>query len=317
MSGPSLLITGGSGYLGRELTRYYLERGTFERICILSRGEARQAEMAREFSVTDRQRLRFFIGDVRDYGRMLRAMREIDVVIHAAALKRVEVGEYNPIEMVRTNVDGAINVAEAAIEQGVARVIAVSSDKACEPLNCYGATKLVAEKVFLGANNTTPSGGTRFAVCRYGNVAGSTGSVIPTWRTLIDRQAAEGVRPTVPVTDPSCTRFWMTVEKAATMIDWTLENAEGGELVVPTLPSYTLGDLAEAMGADMRVLGLGQGEKVDETMVAPFESQRFRYVEPYLVAGGLAERRGNPIEFCRPRHMSAQELKQRLAELRL
>lgn len=316
MSERSVLITGGTGYLGRHLARFFLEATSFERICIYSRGEYQQAQMRREFAATDQGRLRWFIGDVRDADRLRRAMSRVSLVIHAAALKRVEVGEYNPVEMVRTNVDGAINVVNACHDQEVERAILISSDKACEPLNAYGATKLVAEKLFRAANNVRADG-TKFAICRYGNVAGSTGSVIPTWRALIESQRARGIdEPEIPVTDPSHTRFWMTVGEAVELIRWTTSRMMGGEIVVPLLPAYEVGELAKAMRARVKVIGAGAGEKRDETMVAPFESHAFRYVKPYLVAGGIAQdpQAASP-DFVRPRMMLADELAERLKEI--
>lgn len=310
----NVLITGGSGFLGRAIARHLLAHSDAERICIYSRGEYAQASMRMGILDPD-ERLRWFIGDVRDHRRLRWAMSGIDLVIHAAALKRVEVGEYNPAEMVRTNVDGALNVVEAALEAHVAKVVAISSDKACEPLNCYGATKLVAEKLFLAANATAGAEGTRFAVCRYGNVSGSTGSVIPTWRAILDHSAA--AIPCVPVTDPGCTRFWMTLAEAVRLVLWTADNMLGGEIVVPFLPTYRLGDIARAMGATMRVTGIGPGEKLDETLIAPFESARFRYVEagPYLIAGGLAEHLPRTIEWIAPRMLTVEELRERLKEI--
>lgn len=306
----NVLITGGTGYLGRALARRLLERQGVSRVCIFSRGEFAQALMRAELPDPD-GKLRFFIGDVRERDRLMRAARGVDTIIHAAALKRVEVGEYNPIEMVRTNVLGSINVIEAAEETGVGtRVVAVSSDKACEPLNAYGATKLVMEKLTLAANQTThPSA--RFSVVRYGNVCGSTGSVIPTWRQMIKEGVTE-----VPVSHPDCSRFWMTSDEAVDLIFWTHEHMEGGELVVPLLPFYRLEMLAKAMDLKMRVTGIGAGEKLDESMVAPMESPAFRYIDPYLVAGGIANRiKDQNVGGIQTHQMDEAELRERLAVL--
>lgn len=211
-------------------------------------------------------RLRFFIGDVRDVDRLRHAMNDVELVVHAAALKRVEVGEYDSVEMVKTNVLGAISVIEAASSATHHRVVkprkvvALSSDKACEPANCYGATKLVAEKLFLAANNTRGYAGPIYAVCRYGNVAGSTGSVIPTWRR--EKAAGRAVR----ITHPDATRFWMTRAEAVELVWKTTQTMVGGELAIPNLPAFRLGDLAEAMEVDSYITGLGPGEKLAESM---------------------------------------------------
>lgn len=252
----SILITGGTGYLARGLVRQLLADGV-QRICLYSRGEFAQSLMRTEFE-SDR-RLRWFIGDVRDRDRLERAMEGIDAVIHAAALKRIEVGAYDPDEMVATNVTGSQNVIWAARRTGVVKALLVSSDKAFEPVSPYGQTKALAESLFIRANEVTPRG-PRFAVCRYGNVAGSTGSVIPTWRAIL----ASGGDRKVPMTDPECTRFYMRLEEAVFMVLKTLREMRGGEMALPTLPSFRLGDLAQAMNAVPKVTGLGPFEKLHE-----------------------------------------------------
>lgn len=237
-----------------------------ERVCVFSRGEHRQAEMRAALGPDDR--LRFFIGDVRDRDRLTRAMQGVDCVVHAAALKRIEVCEYDPIEVVKTNVGGAANVIAAATDAGVKKVVALSTDKACDPVNAYGASKLLAEKMFLAANNARGADGPLFAVTRYGNIAGSNGSVIPRWRAMLAAGAT-----IVPVTDPSATRFWMTIQEAVALVADTIERMRGGEMVIPeSLPAYRLGDLAEAMGADMEVIGLPAFEKRHEAMRAGLTS---------------------------------------------
>lgn len=255
----SVLITGGSGSFGRAMARYLLtmEDGP-DRIAIYSRGEHCQADMAQELKHLDTdERLRFFIGDVRDRDRLARAFHGIDVVIHAAALKRIEVGRYNPTEMVKTNIDGAMNVIEAAHDAGVEKVVALSTDKAWQPISPYGQSKALAESLFLNAYR----GGPIFAVCRYGNVWKSNGSVVPKWQSLID----QGCR-SVPVTDPECTRFFMTMDEAIDFVLETIATMEGNELRIPTLPAYRLGDLAEAMGAGIEITGLPTWEKRHEGM---------------------------------------------------
>jgi UDP-N-acetylglucosamine 4,6-dehydratase len=264
----SILVTGGTGSFGRAFVRRLLELDTENRICIYSRGEHAQASMRAEFG--NDGRLRFFIGDIRDRDRLRRAMDGCDVVVHAAALKRIEVCEYDPIEVKKTNVDGAVNVIEAATDAGVWKVVALSTDKACDPINAYGASKLLAERLFLAANNARGRAGPIFAVCRYGNVTGSAGSVIPKWREILKTS------DTVPVTDPDCTRFHMRIDQAVDLVLRTIGTMQGGELNVPELPAYRLGDLAEAMGAEIRVTGLPAWEKRHESMLPGYSSDMAR-----------------------------------------
>lgn len=268
----SVLCTGSSGFFGRAFVESCL-RLYVPRICIFSRGEARQAEMRAQLG--DPPSCRWFIGDVRDVGRLRQAMEGVDLVIHAAALKRIEVAEYDVSEVVKTNVGGTLNVVDAATSAGVKKVIGISSDKAAAPINAYGATKLVMEKILLAANNSRGATGPLFAVCRYGNVWGSTGSVVPTWRSWIARGAK-----TVPVTSPDATRFFMTRAEAVQLVWDTALAMKGGELVVPTLPAYRLADLAAAMGVEMNVVGLPAHEKLHETMgVQPSDCARRMGVE--------------------------------------
>lgn len=262
----SVLITGGSGSFGRAMAKHLLamEDGP-ERIAIYSRGEHCQAEMARDLKTSDPdERLRFFIGDVRDRDRLKRAFHDIDVVIHAAALKRIEVGQYNPTEMVKTNILGAMNVIEAAHDAGVKKVVALSTDKAWQPISPYGQSKALAETLFLNAYR----GGPIFSVTRYGNVWKSNGSVVPYWQSLLN-QGCKGV----PVTDPHCTRFYMTMDEALDFVLETIATMEGGELRVPTLPAYRLGDLVDAMGARAEITGLPTWEKLHESMTADNSSE--------------------------------------------
>lgn len=251
----NVLITGGTGYFGRAFIDYHdLD---IERLVIFSRDEAKQAAMKMTY---DAPEMRWMIGDVRDLTRLTRAMQGVDVVIHAAALKRIEVGHYCPDEMVKTNVLGTMNVIDAAIQANVQKVVFLSSDKAFQPISAYGQSKALAESLILNANNITGIQGTRFAAVRYGNVANSTGSVIPKWRQMLERD------PVVPVTDPDCTRFYMTAEEAVQLVCDTVEEMFGGELAIPNLPAYRLGDLAKAMGAEMNVTGLPAHEKQHESM---------------------------------------------------
>lgn len=277
----SVLITGGSGSFGRAFARYCLEAGA-QRICIYSRGEHAQALMREEIGASDQDKFRWFIGDVRDAERLEQAMAGVTLVVHAAALKRVEVGEYNPIEMARTNIIGAINIIQGANRAarhapGHLQVVALSTDKASAPLNAYGASKLMAEKLFLAANHMFGERGPAFSVTRYGNVAGSQGSVIPTWR----RAKEAGVK--ARLSDPFATRFWMTLKEAVELVAWTA--TEGPRiLVVPKLPAYKMGDLIRAMGIEhFTVPGLGTGEKLHETMVSQDEAPEFLSLEDHLL----------------------------------
>jgi UDP-N-acetylglucosamine 4,6-dehydratase len=270
----SVLITGGSGFFGTALVKRLLtmKHDNPHRIVVYSRGEYRQAEMARELAPFDpHEHLRMFIGDVRDRDRLRRAMEDVEVVFHAAALKRIETAFYNPIEISKTNIGGASNVIEAAHDAHVSKVVALSTDKVFQPVSPYGTSKAFAESLFLAANNMRGKRGPIFAVCRYGNIFESTGSVVPTWRKML----AEGA-DTVPVTDPDCTRFFMTIEEAVDLVLNTAETMRGGEIVIPTLPAYRLGDLAEAMGAKMRVIGLPDWEKRDESMAEGNSSDKAR-----------------------------------------
>ena len=273
----SILITGGTGSFGRAFASYALSRGV-ERVCVFSRGEHNQADM--RASLGDDKRLRFFIGDVRDRDRLRRAMEGVTTVIHAAALKRIEVGYYDPIEMVKTNVGGAINVIEAATDAGVDKVVALSTDKAYQPISAYGQTKALAESLFLAANETHRP---KFSVTRYGNVAGSAGSVIPKWREILEYD----YDLPVPVTDPDCTRFWMTMDEAVRLVADTAETMKGGELVIPELPAYRLGDLAEAMNAKMDIQGLSSWEKPHEGMKDGLTSDSVRRMSVEELKEGL------------------------------
>lgn len=262
----SVLVTGGTGFFSRGFVRAALEEGV-ERICIFSRGEYAQAQMRQEFN--DDSRLRFMIGDVRDEERLRTAMQGVDAVVHAAALKRIEVAHYNVMEANATNVLGTRNVAQAAIATGVRKAVLLSTDKACNATTTYGKTKAMAEDIFIGAQHYAGAHGTRFTVCRYGNVAGSTGSVIPTWRAMRGR--------TVNVTDPKATRFYMTLQQAVDLVSRALREGKQGELLMPTdLPAYSVGDLAQAMDMDYRVTGLMPNEKAHEEMWPGWTSDKAR-----------------------------------------
>jgi UDP-N-acetylglucosamine 4,6-dehydratase len=276
------LITGATGTFGRAFVRRLLTIDASERICVYSRGEHAQAEMRAE--VNDDQRCRWFIGDVRDRDRLRRAMHGVDVVVHAAALKRIEVGHYNPIEMKLSNVDGTVNVIEAAQDAGIKKAVFLSSDKAHQPVSAYGLSKALAECLFLAANNMVPADGPRFSVTRYGNVWNSNGSVVPVWRRLIEA----GVKA-VPVTSPDVTRFFMTIDEAVDLVLSTVDTMKGGELSIPTLPAYRLGDLVEAMGVKAIVKGLPDWEKKHESMGDGNDSQYARRMSVDELREKLAE----------------------------
>lgn len=256
----SVLITGGTGSFGRKFTRTLLEKHKPRRIIVFSRDELKQYEMAQEFNSPQ---MRYFIGDVRDPERLQQAMRGVDFVIHAAALKQVPAAEYNPMECIKTNVHGAENVIKAAIAAGIEKVMALSTDKAANPINLYGATKLASDKLFVAANNMVGYEKTRFAVVRYGNVVGSRGSVVPFFDKLISEGAGS-----LPITDTRMTRFWITLQEGVDFVIRNFARMHGGEIFVPKIPSVRITDLAEAMAPGMptNVIGIRPGEKLHETM---------------------------------------------------
>ncbi|QGQ20258.1 UDP-N-acetylglucosamine 4,6-dehydratase (inverting) [Cellulomonas sp. JZ18] len=278
LSGSSLLITGGTGSFGKAFLREVLDHHDPRRVVVFSRDELKQYELRQAFG--DDPRLRWFLGDVRDRERLTRAMTGVDLVVHAAALKQVDTAEYNPFEFVRTNVDGSQNVIDAAIDVGVKKVVALSTDKASSPINLYGATKLCADRMFISGNHYAASGDTRFCVVRYGNVMGSRGSVIPMFRRLA--QAGESL----PITDHRMTRFWITLPQAVKFVIDSFELMTGGELYVPRIPSMRVVDLAEAVAPGTRTheIGIRPGEKLHEEMIAPDDSRRtIRLGERYVV----------------------------------
>jgi len=268
LDGASVLITGGTGSLGKSLVEYLLNETKVRRIAIFSRDELKQQHLRIKFR--DDQRLRWFLGDVRDLDRLKRAFHGVDYVIHAAALKQVDTGEYNPMEFIKTNVLGSQNVIDASIDAGVKRVVALSTDKASSPINLYGATKLTADKLFVAANNYSFTYGTTFSVVRYGNVMGSRGSVIPFFQEI----AAQG-RP-LPITDLRMTRFWISIESAVKFVIESLEIMTGGELYVPRIPSMKIIDLANAVapGSKLEEIGMRPGEKLHEEMISADDSRR-------------------------------------------
>jgi UDP-N-acetylglucosamine 4,6-dehydratase/5-epimerase len=288
-----MLITGGTGSFGRIFVRRVLARFPgIKRLVVFSRDELKQYEMAQELGASEFPALRFFIGDVRDAARVRRAMEGIDTVVHAAALKQVPVAEYNPFEAIKTNIFGAQNVIEAALDSGVRRVVALSTDKAAAPINLYGATKLCSDKLFTAANNIRGARDLRFSVVRYGNVMGSRGSVIPHFL----RQRATGI---LSITDPQMTRFNISLSEGVDLVLWAIENSIGGEIFVPQLPSYRLSDLAAAIGprCEHRVVGLRAGEKIHEEMVTSSDSlNTVRVGQYFAILPGAGHVRSRYIE---------------------
>ncbi|MFK7911589.1 MAG: UDP-N-acetylglucosamine 4,6-dehydratase (inverting) [Akkermansiaceae bacterium] len=268
LNGKSILITGGTGSLGKQLTKTILKNWpSVKRLIIYSRDEQKQFQMSQEYPVEKYPAIRYFVGDVRDLERMKRAFNDVDCVIHAAAMKHVHIAEYNPDECVKTNIGGAENVIKAALSCGVKDVVALSTDKACAPINLYGATKLTSDKLFIAANNIRGNQDIKFSVVRYGNVMGSNGSVIP----FFLKRKADGV---LPITDPTMTRFNISLADGVKMVLHALEHAWGGELFVPKIPSYRITDLAEAIGPDCEhpIIGIRPGEKIHEEMITSSDS---------------------------------------------
>ncbi|HYE43486.1 MAG TPA: UDP-N-acetylglucosamine 4,6-dehydratase (inverting) [Caulobacteraceae bacterium] len=269
LDGKSILVTGGTGSFGRRFVQRVLERYDPKKVIILSRDELKQFEMRQElmemFPKEKMDKLRFFLGDVRDRDRLELAFRGVDIVIHAAALKQVPAAEYNPSECIHTNVLGAENVVRACLYNRVQKVVALSTDKACCPINLYGATKLASDKTFVAANNLSGDIGTRFSVVRYGNVAGSRGSVAPFFKRLLEKGATE-----LPITDERMTRFWITLDQGVGFVLSSLELMRGGEIFVPKIPASTIIDLARAMapGLPTRIVGIRPGEKLHEAMIS-------------------------------------------------
>ena len=269
LENKSILITGGTGSLGKALTGYILNKyPNVKKLVIYSRDEQKQFQMSQEFPESKYPMIRYFIGDVRDRSRLVRAFSGIDYVIHAAAMKHVHIAEYNPDECIKTNINGARNVINASLESSVSRVVALSTDKAAAPINLYGATKLVSDKLFVSANNIKGKKDIKFSVVRYGNVMASNGSVIPFFKNLRDQNKS------ITITDPNMTRFNISIEDGVKMVMYALENAWGGELFVPKIPSYQIMDLAKAIApnSEIEIVGIRPGEKVHEEMITKSDS---------------------------------------------
>ncbi len=282
LNDKTILITGGTGSFGKKCLKMIFERYNPKKVIIYSRDEFKQYNMKAEMAdQVDMSRVRFFIGDVRDKERLMRAFHGVDYVIHAAAMKQVPTCEYNPMEAIKTNIHGAQNVIDAALDRGVKKVVALSTDKAVNPINLYGGTKLVSDKLFIAANAYTGLNGTVFSVVRYGNVAGSRGSIIPLFRRL----AEEGNKE-LPITDTRMTRFWITLEQGVELVFKALAEAKGGETYISKIPSFHIIDLAEAIlpGCGIKEIGIREGEKLHEVMVTKDDSRStFEYDKHYIV----------------------------------
>ena len=284
LNNQSILITGGTGSFGKKFTEMILKQYDPKRVIIYSRDEFKQDIMKKEFMQKypeKASRLRFFIGDVRDKERLYRAFRGVDYVVHAAAMKQVPACEYNPFEAIKTNIFGAQNVIDAALDRGVKKVVALSTDKAVNPINLYGGTKLVSDKLFISANAYRGEEGTVFSVVRYGNVAGSRGSVIPFFNSLLDNGAEE-----LPITDFEMTRFWITLEEGVNLVFKAIQESKGGETYISKIPSFRIIDLAKALKEDIKLkeVGIREGEKLHEVMITKDDSRTtYEYEKHYII----------------------------------
>lgn len=285
-TGKRILVTGGTGSFGNAFVRRLLDEGSFERLIIYSRDEFKQYtmknELLKEYGEEKIKRLRFFIGDVRDRERMQRAAFAVNYIVHAAAMKHVPICEYNPFEAIKTNIHGAQNVIDAAIDQRVQKVVALSTDKAVNPINLYGGTKLVSDKLFVAANAYAASKSTVFSVVRYGNVAGSRGSIIPLFQNMVEEGTVS-----LPITNMRMTRFWITLEEGVDLVIKALKESKGGETYISKIPSFRIPDLAKAIGGDgisLHEIGIREGEKLHEVMIAKDDSYHtFEYDKHYIV----------------------------------
>jgi UDP-N-acetylglucosamine 4,6-dehydratase len=280
-SKPTILITGGTGSFGNKFVRHALEKLDPARLIVFSRDELKQFEMQQVFPESKYPAMRYFLGDVRDRDRLYRAFDGVDIVVHAAALKQVPAAEYNPLEVIKTNVLGAGNIIDAAIDRGVKKVIALSTDKAASPINLYGATKLCSDKLFVSGNHYAGSHQTKFSVVRYGNVVGSRGSVVP---FFLERRKT-GV---LPITDPRMTRFWITLDQGVEFVVKSLDRMQGGELFVPKIPSMNIMDLAQAIAPECRteVVGIRPGEKLHELMITEDDARNTYEFEDHFAIHG-------------------------------
>ena len=281
LDNATILVTGGTGSFGKGFIKTILKRYRPRKTIVFSRDEVKQGDMAEEFPGSENPSIRFFIGDVRDKDRLESAMKDVDFVIHAAALKQVPTAEYNPIECIKTNIMGAENLVQSAIRSGVKKVIALSTDKAANPINLYGASKLASDKIFVAANSLSSFGETKFSVVRYGNVIGSRGSVVPLFKKLYNNKAES-----IPITDERMTRFWVTIEQGVDFVLSSLEMMQGGEIYIPKIPSMRMIDLADAIapGIAKKVIGIRPGEKLHEVMITEDDaSNTLEYSDRYMI----------------------------------
>lgn len=283
--GKSILITGGTGSFGKAFVNTLLSKYNFDKIIVYSRDEFKQFEMKKQLENKyniQSQALRFFIGDVRDKDRLFRACKEVDYIVHAAAMKQVPACEYNPFEAIKTNIHGAQNVIDAALDREVKKVVALSTDKAVNPINLYGGTKLVSDKLFTSANAYSGQAGTVFSVVRYGNVAGSRGSIIPFFKKLLEEGAKE-----LPITDYRMTRFWITLDQGIDLVIKALNESKGGETYISKIPSFKIIDLAKAIGGEniiLKEIGIREGEKLHEVMITKDDSRHtYEYEKHYII----------------------------------
>lgn len=288
----TILITGGTGSFGKKFIKTVISRYSPKKLIVYSRDELKQYEMASEFNAPS---MRYFIGDVRDGDRLMKAMDGVDFVVHAAALKHVPIAEYNPMECIKTNINGAQNVIDAALANGVDKVVALSTDKAANPINLYGATKLASDKLFVAANNIRGSKKTTFSVVRYGNVVGSRGSVVPFFKKLVNEGAKE-----IPITDARMTRFWITLEEGVEFVIKSFERMQGGEIFVPKIPSMRVVDLALAIAPNlpMKIVGIRPGEKLHEVMCPADDSHRTIEFKDHFVIEPTIRFTDTDINYC-------------------
>jgi UDP-N-acetylglucosamine 4,6-dehydratase len=293
----SILVTGGTGSFGQAFVKKLLTLTSPRRLVVFSRDEFKQSEMQSDPDLANRLDMRYFIGDVRDQQRLELALRDVDIVIHAAAMKQVSTAEYNPFECIHTNVIGAENIVRASLNTGVKQVLALSTDKAVNPVNLYGASKLAADKIFTAANHLSAKGGTRFGIVRYGNVAGSRGSVVPLFQKLVREKATS-----IPITDPRMTRFWTTLDQVSNFVLASLLRLEGGEIFVPKIPSVKITDLASALAPEIeqKMVGKRPGEKLHEALISENEGYLTtdcgdHYVIEPAFDGVFGAKRENPL----------------------
>jgi len=327
LDGRTVLITGGTGSFGKHFVRQVIDRYKPKKLIVFSRDELKQYEMAQAFPQDRYPFMRYFIGDVRSADRLEMAMRDVDYVVHAAALKHVPIAEYNPFECIATNVIGAENVVQAALRRGVKRVVALSTDKAANPINLYGASKLASDKIFIAANNLSGADGCHFSVVRYGNVVGSRGSVMPFFQKLIAEKA-----DALPITDPRMTRFWITLTQGVNLVLSSMELMQGGEIFVPKIPSMSTSELARIMAPHLpqKIVGIRSGEKLHEVMIPADDARQTlelidRYVilpsfctaqrDAYLEQGAKPVREGFAYSSdANTEHLDARALQQMLAD---